>query len=311
MIKPFVIPYVDQGMQFWEKLKDLYGPYIKEVYFPILDEEIGTGRPKQPDKQLLEFLESQILPVSVLVNPIVLPKQVENIAIRLIEKLQHYLQAYHLVGISLANISLARKIRENVPGLQITASTLMEIYNEQQLIMIGDVIDVLVPSNRILRDIYALEQLKTAFEGKLRLLVNESCLSSCVCRTQHFFEMSNPAISFPCSLCNELLAENPWLALTGGWILPQHLYMFDGLYDEIKLAGRISLQQPDRYFHVMGNYVNRIPLQPHQIGGGPAAIQIPMDIDTEFYSYTLHCDKNCRNCSICSDYWVQNVIEHG
>ncbi len=310
MEKSYIIPFVNAEMEFWEKLSAIYEQKIKEVYFPITDVQIGTGRPKQPEVHLQDFLESKVLPVSLLVNPVVLPQQVENITDNVLKKLEYYLTNYNLVGVTLTNVDLARKIKETFPNLSITASTLMEIYNKQQLVMLENVFDTIVPSNRILRDINSLKKLKAAFKGKVRLLVNESCLSSCIYRTQHFYEMSNPKIVYPRSLCNNLLEQKPWLKLTGGWVLPQHLFLFDDVYDEIKLAGRVSLQQPEHYFEVLGSYINKSPLQVHEIGGGPASVNCPMEIETAFYKFTLFCEKNCETCSICADYWAKKASKN-
>lgn len=308
--KSFIIPYIDQNDRFWQKLSGLYQEQIKEVYFPIIDEQIATGRPRQPDTNLKRFLESKILPVSVLINPVILVRPVEEISDRIFRMLEYYLANYNLVGATLTNLTIATKIKENFPDLNLTASTLMEIYNEQQLVMLNDVFDSIVPSTRIIRDLKALRVLRKDYTGTIRLMVNESCLSSCVFRTQHFYEMSNPEITYPNSLCNYLLEHKPWLKLTGGWILPQHLFLFNGLYDEIKLSGRISLQQPDRYFKVIDSYINGKALQPHEIGGGPASVNIPMDIETNFYKYTLTCKKNCTTCSKCVDYWNEKIISY-
>lgn len=303
----FIIPYVDQKMSFWNKVSDTYGERIREVYFPITDEHIGSGRPKQPEIHLAEFLNSKILPVSVLINPVVLHRPFGEIAEHVIKKIEYYLENYSLVGLTLTNLSLAQSVKRKFPSLKLTASTLMEIYNDQQLVILGDVFDTLVPSTRILRDLDALTRLRIAFKGKIRLMVNEGCLSSCLQRTQHFFEMSNPEISYPESLCSELLAEKPWLRITGSWVLPQHMFLFNGLYDEIKLAGRVALRDPVRYMKVLDSYIHTKSLSPHEIGGGPSSVNVPMDISTDFYSYTLSCRKNCYSCSVCSGYWNEKT----
>jgi hypothetical protein len=299
----FIIPYADQKMSFWNKVSDLYGSQIREVYFPIIDEQIGSGRPKQPGIHLTEFLESKVLPVSVLINPVVLPRPVCEIEDRIIRKIEYYLENYNLLGLTLTNLSLAVSLKKRFPSLKFTASTLMEICNEQQLVMLGDVFDSLVPSTRILRDLEALTKIREAFTGQIRLMVNEACLSSCLYRTQHFFEMTIPEISYPKSLCSELLARKPWLRITGGWVLPQHLFMFEGVYDDIKLAGRIAFQDPVRYMKVLKSYINTESLSPHEIGGGPSSVNVAMDISADFYRYTLSCRKNCYSCTVCSDYW--------
>jgi len=305
--KIFILPYIDQEMKFWEKLSGLYGDRIREVYFPIMDGKIGSGRPIQPNEHLPGFLKSKILPVSVLVNPVVLLHPVNEIADRICRKLNYYQRNFHLIGVTVANLELAQTIKRKFPDLMLTASTLMDIVNEQQLVMLGEIFNTIVPSNRILRDFRSFRALRNCFQGKIRIIVNEACLPSCVYRTQHFYEMSNPEIAIPKSLCNNLLEQKPWLRLTGGWVLPQHLFLFDGLYDEIKLAGRVSLQNPDRYLAVFDSYLKKKPLQPHEIGGGPASVNIPMDITTDFYKYTLFCLKNCTTCSVCEDYWMAKI----
>jgi hypothetical protein len=65
-IVKFSIPYIDQPISFWEEIKAKFGASFKEVYFPLSHYSIGTARPIQPDKYLYDFLESKILPASVI-----------------------------------------------------------------------------------------------------------------------------------------------------------------------------------------------------------------------------------------------------
>ncbi len=306
----FSIPYINQPIKFWEEIKQSFGLEIKEVYFPISNNLVGTGRPFQPDSFLKNFLASQILPVSVLVNPVVLPDQYQNLQKKLLKGIENYISKYNLRGITVCNLELARDIKKYFPQIELTASTLMEISTEQQILMIEDLFDVLVPATKVIRDLNILRKLKKGFHGRIKLIVNESCLPSCVYRTQHFYEMSNPEISYPRSLCITFLAEKPWLRLTGSWILPQHLHFIDGLYDELKLAGRVSLSKPEHYIDVLSAYINQRHIRPNEIGGGPAAVCYPLDVEAEFYKTTLKCDKNCLKCSICANYWNKNVVNY-
>ena len=308
--KSLVVPYVDHDTKFWQKLKDLCGGQIKEVYFPIIDDQIPTGRPRQPDKYLKAFLESKILPVSVLINPVILARPIEEYSDRILKELEYYEKNYSLTGATLANLTLAGKIRKFFPDLKLAASTLMEISNEQQINMLGEIFDTIVPSAKTIREIRVLRSLRKTFKGTIRLMVNEACIPLCVFRTQHFYEMSNASIPHPLSLCHDLLEQKPWLRLTGGWVLPQHLFLFKGLYDEIKLSGRITLQQPDNYFKVIESYLFEEELQPHEIGGGPASVNIPMHIETAFYKHTLNCKKNCATCKVCHEYWAYNTEKY-
>jgi hypothetical protein len=305
--KSFIVPYIDQEDRFWQKLNSLYGSHIKEVYFPIIDEEIPTGRPRQPDKYLKAFLESKILPVSVLINPVILARPVEEYTDRILKKLEYYAENYRLTGVTLTNLTLAKRIKETFPDLKLAASTLMEICSDQHLSIVSGTFDIIVPPAKAIRELRILRSMRKSFHGTIRLIVNESCIPSCVYRTQHFYEMSSPDIAHPYSLCQELLEKKPWLRLTGGWILPQHLFLFKGLYDEIKLSGRVTLQQPADFFRVLDGYMFEKELQLHEIGGGPASVNFPMPIDTAFYKYTLNCRKKCVTCNVCDDYWTYNT----
>jgi hypothetical protein len=173
--------------------------------------------------------------------------------------------------------------------------------------MLENFFDTIVPSNRIIRNISQLKTLRKAFQGNIRLIVNEACLSSCVYRAQHFYEMSRKEIINPLSLCTDFLELKPWMRLTGGWILPQHLFFYQGLFDEIKLAGRVTLQNPNRYYNTLDSYIFSKPMQPHQIGAGPASVNIPIEVNSDFFKYTLYCDKDCQKCNVCNDYWNANT----
>jgi hypothetical protein len=141
-------------------------------------------------------------------------------------------------------------------------------------------------------------------------MVNESCLPDCLYRTQHFYEMSDRVIRFPESLCRETLEEYPWLVLTGSWILPQHLRFFEGVYDEIKLDGRVSLNKPEKFNEVLKSYIFKTSLSPDKIGGGPAYVRFPIEISDTFYQTTLECDKKCMTCNFCRDYFNRHYNEY-
>jgi hypothetical protein len=300
--KIWAIPYVDQPISFWRQLEDRFGAFIKEVYFPIPTDIAGSGRPPQPSQYLEDFLGKTVLEKSVLINPITLPCPVDEIGPVIIDELNELSGNYGISGATVANLGLAGRIRKAIPGLSLTASVLMDVSTPQQAIGCNGIFDSLVPSSRIMRDIQALKELKDSFGGRIRLIVNEACLPGCLFRTQHFHEMAG-GFSDPSSLCNELLSQHPWLRLTGAWVLPQHLHFYDSVYDELKLAGRVTLRDPADYIRVLDGYAHRRVMRPHEIGGGPASIVLPLDIQEEFFSKTLYCRHQCHNCLVCKDYY--------
>jgi hypothetical protein len=301
----WVIPYVDQPLDFWEEVAAHFGPAIREVYFPVPGGTIASGRSRQPDSWLPIFLRQAPLPKGVLINPIVLPQPAEDLANPVCDLLRRLRDDYGVVSATVTHPGLAQRIKTRLPEIRLTASTLMGIATPAQALMVRDWVDAITPDNRLVRDLAALRRLRRAFSGELRLLVNEACIPGCPFRIQHFYEMGYGQ-SFPRSLCQALLQAQPWLQLSGAWILPRHLEHYSGLYDTLKLAGRVTLCDRTRYLTVLDAYVHRRPLLPRDIGGGPASVLDEMDISDELFEFTLHCDRNCHTCSRCREYYRQH-----
>jgi coproporphyrinogen III oxidase-like Fe-S oxidoreductase len=306
----WAIPYIDQPLEFWEKIQADYGEKINCVYFPLPGSLIGSGRPAQPVQHLTSFLERSRINKSLMINPVVLPDKVENIGTKILKETERIIHAYGIREITLSSASLALLFRREFPEITLTASTLMDIHTPAQLNMLEGLFDNIVPSGRILRDVEALNELRTSFKGKIRLLVNEACIPGCIYRTQHFYEMGLTGISHPESLCQGMLSQKPWLCLTGAWILPQFLDLYEGLFDELKLAGRITLQNKQKYLFVLSSYLGRKSLMPHEIGGGPASPLDHIHISKDFFKHTLLCNHNCKDCMDCMDYWNKNNSHH-
>ena len=298
----WVVPYVDQPLAFWERIESEFGPHIREVYFPLPPEVAGSGRPPQPRAQLESFLKRSRLPRAVLVNPITLPRPVEETAPAIVEALKRLIGEFGIASATVANLLLAARIRDALPALPLAASVLMDIAQPNQALMLKGICDTLVPGSRVMRDLAALESLRAAFAGRIRLIVNEACLPGCPYRVQHFHEMGL-GLARPGSLCAELLEREPWMRLTGAWVLPQHLHLLDGLADEWKLAGRVTLRDAPTYRRVLSAYVQGRALAPHEIGGGPASPLEPVEIDEEFYARTLRCGRRCHECTVCREYY--------
>jgi hypothetical protein len=240
--------------------------------------------------------------MSALLNPMTLPFPVEKIAPRVVEELKRLRGEYGLAATTVTNLTLARYVRKAIPDLTLTASCLMQIEKPNQVAMLDGVFDNLVPAARIMRDLPALKTLKEAFSGRIRLLVNECCLPGCPFRVQHFHEMGCD-FEHPLSLCTELLNTHPWMRLTGGWVLPQHLHLYEGLFDNLKLGGRVTLRMPKKYLHVLDAYIRRRALPANGIGGGPGSMLMPLPISESFFKKTLYCHRNCHRCTMCRDYF--------
>jgi hypothetical protein len=301
-VSTWVIPYSDQSLDFWEEVHHRYGEEVKEVYFPMPEGRLASGRSLQPDRYLGDFLRRAPLTKSVLANPIVWPEPNETVGHKVVAALRQLRDEFGVQSVTVASLTLARSIKEALPEYCVTASVLMGIASPFQALVAGDWVDAIAPDTSLVRDMAGLQRLRAAFRGEIRLLVNEACLPRCPFRTQHFYEMAY-SDSFPKSLCDQVLDERPWLRLTGAWILPRHLDLYDELYDSLKLAGRVTLQDPDRYLTVLEAYVKRGEILPTDIGGGPASPLEPFDVSDEWFEYVLHCDKRCDVCSVCREHY--------
>lgn len=302
--RKWVIPYIDQPLEFWQEVRQRFGHLILEVYCALPELNIGTAHPVQPSRFLEAFLRAGLFDVSALVNPIALPRPVEVVAPEVVAALQRVRAECRLTDVTVSNLQLAAAIRTKLPQLRITASTLMEISLPSQVVALQGIVDTLVPATRIMRDIAALRALRQAFSGRVRLMLNEACIPGCPMRVQHFVEL-NRGGGRPKSLCQDLLARSPWLRLTGAWVLPQHLHLYAGLYDELKLAGRVTLRQAERYLEVLQAYLQNGQLTPDRIGGGPASVLHPIPISEDFFKFTLYCGGRCGQCQVCRNYYEQ------
>jgi len=300
----WVIPYIDQDLSFWQEIARQHGEQIHSVYLPMPGSLVASGRAPQPDQKVGDFLRQAPLKKTVLINPILLNHPAEEMAPALIQALRQLRDDFGVEHVTLANLTLAKIIRKAIPEMKIAASCLMGISSPAQVLMAQDAIDTLIPDTRLLRDLRALERLRKAFKGEIRLIINEACLPGCLYRVQHFYEMAYSKY-YPQSLCRSLLTEQPWLRLTGAWVLPQHLKFFEGLYDSLKLSGRVTLKDPERYRQVLGAYINRQPLSPCDIGGGPASVLEGLEISEAWFEQTLRCNKQCTDCVICQEYYNQ------
>jgi hypothetical protein len=294
-----MLPYIDQRGEFWADLSARHPGMIGGVYFPLSVPGIGSGRPAQPARYLAEFLKQEAVGKSALVNAPVLPPPARASRSTILDALCRLAEEYGLAGATLCDIILAEMVRKRLPELELTASTLMEIAEPNQAVMLEGLFHVLVPATRVLRSPAKLEEIRAAFPGRIRLLVNEGCLPGCPYRRQHFHEMAY-ATDAPESLCQGLLDRRPWLRLTGAWVLPQHLHWYDGLADQYKLAGRVTLQRPEDYLRVCGAYIARTALWPHQIGAGPASVLGRLAVTDEFFEKLMACRMQCHECDLCS-----------
>lgn len=297
-VKTWSIPYIDQPVEFWAALADEHGDAIKEVYFPVNPAVVGSGMPVQPERRLGELLRSGVVPMAGLVNPFVLSRPLDEIGGGILDELRRLHERYGVCAFTVADARLAELIKSDLPAVHLTASCLLEVADEYQAALLRDVFDTLVPSTSTIRQPGRLAAIRAGFGRTIRLIVNEGCLIPCLDRKQHFFEMGSGCDN-PRSLCESRLLRDPWLRLTGAWILPQHIHLLDSVADQYKLAGRVTLSDPDHYSKVLRAYIRRRALWPHEIGGGPASVTSRLAFPLAYFQTAMSCGHVCTDCLYC------------
>ncbi|MBI4615145.1 MAG: hypothetical protein HY720_16140 [Planctomycetes bacterium] len=299
------VPYIDQPAPFWRSAIARFGEHLDEVYFPLPRSIFGSGRWLQPANHVLEFLEIDELPKTVLLNAPAFDLPLGETMDRVFPILDGLRARFLIKGAVVRDIDLMRETRRAFAGLEICASTLMEIAEPAQVESIRGWADVLVPASWIVRDHRRLSALRRVFAGRIKILVNEGCLVRCPWREAHFKAMNLGIAARP--LCAECVEEEPWRRLTGAWILPQHLDLLQGLFDVVKVSGRGTLLDPARWMGVVEAYFRGEGWDVHEIGMSTAGPREPIPITREFYESTLHCRKNCDSCTVCRDYYARSA----
>jgi hypothetical protein len=293
------LPYLDQPKAFWRDAVDRLGDRLHEVYFPLPRDVFGSGRPVLPHEHLLDFLEADDVPKAVLLNAVTLDEPYAATVDRLWPFLERLTSSFRIDGATVQDPRLLEDLSRSFPALLRCASTLMEIAAPVDLAPVIGFADVVTPASWVVRDYATLATLRSAFDGRIKLLVNEGCLVRCPWRRAHFTQM-NSSMAEPPTLCGDALEKQPWLRLTGAWILPQHLHLLDGLFDIVKIAGRGTIHTADDWLDIAHAYLDRTPLTPDRIGVGPSGPDRGWTIETGFYEATQHCDKRCETCTVCS-----------
>ena len=248
---PWVLPYVDAPMEFWRNLDSSYRGRIKQVYLPLPGRLLPTGRPPQNEARVEKFLDESPFPISILINPIVLESSVEDSASIVTEALLRLRERRPIADITLASVLLAGKIREALPD--VPAHGLRPHGYLQALTGAPDGGPLLHH-----RTLQSRRPGPPRSRGPAQILRGKDTadrqrgmLPDCAYRVQHFYEMASGRPG-PASLCAESLSREPWRRLTGAWVLPPHLGLYEGLYDELKLSGRSTLRDTEKSERILG-----------------------------------------------------------
>lgn len=164
-----------------------------------------------------------------------------------------YLTRYNLTSVTTTSLLIARFLQENFPQLDVRASVNMCIGTEEGFDYVKDYFDSFYIKRELNRDLRAIRQLKKWCDdhGKtLYGLANSGCLNNCSAHTFHdnlvsheqeISKMDN-GYAFE-GVCRAFLkdpANHFKIVERTGFIRPEDVDLYEGLFPALKLATRVS-----------------------------------------------------------------------
>lgn len=222
---------------------------------------------------------------------------------------------YNLSSVTTTSPLIARFIKENFKGIETRASVNMEIGTPEGLDYLADNFDSFYLKREYNRNFNMIKSARKWCDKngkKLYGLANSGCLNFCsahvfhdniVAHEEEIMKQDN-GYDFK-GQCYSYL-ENPikreeWLRITN-FIRPEDTHLYEGFYDGLKLATRVSRAAPTIVrAYCGGSYSGSIHnlLEPNHGGLFGLNLVENKNIPEDFAKKVLTCDKNCADCGYC------------
>lgn len=203
--------------------------------------------------------------------------------------------------VTIAYLPLASRVHREIPGIEITASTVADIHEGARLDRwIEEAgITTVVPDRSLNKRLDALRALKRS-GLTVSLVVDDGCMPSCPIQSQHY------AIYQYCdrrhallkgsieSSCRKWLRSDTWRVWQSD-IVPGDLPRFEGVVDLFKF-GRDSRRDTDRLLAEVAHYAGRASRQ--SFFGGHVEPE-------EVFDRLQACDRLCSRCGWCRDAFLR------
>lgn len=159
--------------------------------------------------------------------------------------------AYGVASVTTTSPLIARFLKENFPSMEVRASVNMSIGTIEGMDYVKDVFDSFYAAREQNRNLGALKELKDwcdAHGKKLYGLANSGCLNHCSAHVFHDnlvaheqqIALEDNGYAFA-GVCRTHLKENPSAILSrSSFIRPEDTVLYEGLFEGLKLATRVS-----------------------------------------------------------------------
>lgn len=234
---------------------------------------------------------------------------------------------YSLSDVTTTSPLIARFVKENFSFINVRASVNMEIGSIEGMDYLAEWFDSFYLKREYNRDIEKIEEIRNWCDKngkKLYGLANSGCLNFCSARTFHdnlvsheneIARMDN-AYQFEGQCFRYLKSEEKrkkWLSITN-FIRPEDIKLYEGLFDGMKLATRVS-RDPAKIINAYckGSFNGAVPslLEPdHSTLFYPFVID-NKSIDSLFAQKVMNCSKKCDKCGYCNGVQEKATIYLG
>lgn len=261
-LKRLSIPYNNDFKGTMELLKK-YKHYIKEIYFPVNPQIIGSGRGGANHQYYDEFIKALIVRAreyniksNMIINPIGMSEIFadQNQYTKILNYIDFLANVFSLDYITVTNPILAKSIREIASSVKVVASVNMFINSFEGIkkaMQLG--IQEFYIDRESNWDIEFIKSVKENFKNiKMRVMLNEGCIPNCVFRVSHFdcvglmqseekfhefrrYEDKHRTMGCYASYMNDLS-----LILKTTMIRPEELKYYTPYVETFKVAGRTT-----------------------------------------------------------------------
>lgn len=313
---------------------------IREVYFSFgdfpggrnmsaLNSELSKWEAIDRQREDLKKLSALGIKLNLLLNGTCFGAQAQSRGLfhKIGDTLDFLEKDYNLTCVTTTSPLVAKFIKQNFSGLEVRASVNMEIGTAEGMDYISDYFDSFYLKREYNRNIEKAKKARKWCDEngkKLYGLANSGCLNFCSTHTFHdnlvsheneIAQMDN-AYQFE-GQCWEYLKrvekQSNWLRLTN-FIRPEDIKLYEGLFDGMKLATRVS-RDPAKIINAYckGSFNGAVPslLEPdHSTLFYPFVID-NKSIDSLFAQKVMNCSKKCDKCGYCNGVQEKATIYLG
>ncbi len=297
---------------------DMIKPYIhniSEIYFPIPSDLLGSGRGimqrnKYRDEilRIINFCKEHRIGSNLLINPSCEGKFIgdERHMARTLKYVID-LSEQGLSSVTLTNPLYVELIKKHIPSMEIQVSVISSIDSVEKANFFKNLgASVVIPERDKNRNLNFLKELKAKSGMKLKIMVNEGCINSCIFRNMHYNYVAHHIGENDQAdlFCFKVMKQKPHFFFKSAFVRPEEIKLYAGITNEFKLVTRLS--STDKIKKMIEAYSSQnYDGDLSDILDSVYQTSFFSKIDNKkidrfgFFNKLADCDKDCNNCNYC------------